>query len=62
MSKSNWREETTISLPYGCEILGIGKTMGYELARKGDFPGAIRIGNRFVISTAALRKVLGEVD
>ena len=41
-------------------VLGIGKTMAYRLAERGEFPcRVIRIGSRWVVPTAGLREVLG---
>lgn len=39
---------------------GIGKTMAYQLAAAGRFPCKVhRIGSRWVVSTADLRRALG---
>ncbi len=44
------------------DVLGIGRTAGYELARAGRFPAPVlRLGNRYVVPTAGLLKVL-DVD
>ena len=43
-----------------CKALGISKSGGYTLARKGDFPcRVIMVGQRFVVPTAGLLEVLG---
>lgn len=44
----------TYSIPQAAAILGIGKGTAYELARSGELPGVLHIGNRMLIS----RKVL----
>ncbi len=42
------------------QILGIGRTKAYELARRGEFPClVIRIGDRYRVSTADLLRLLG---
>ncbi len=42
------------------EILGIGRTKAYELAKNGDFPvKMLRIGRRYKVSVPALLKLLG---
>ena len=41
------------------EILGIGRTKAYEMAKNGDFPVKIlRIGRRYKVSVPALLKLL----
>jgi len=41
------------------EILGIGRTTAYAMARRGDFPAKIvRIGRRYKVSVPALLKLL----
>ena len=41
------------------EILGIGRTKAYEMAKNGDFPVKIvRIGRRYKVSIPALLKLL----
>lgn len=41
------------------EILGIGRTKAYELAKSGDFPVKIlRVGRRYLVSIPALLKLL----
>ena len=49
----------THTLREACERLGIGKTLGYELARAGRFPvPVIRAGRRLLVSRAALDRLL----
>ena len=44
------------------EILGIGRTKAYEMAKNGNFPVKIlRIGRRYKVSVPALLKLL-DVD
>ncbi|AMS03677.1 excise [Gordonia phage BetterKatz] len=39
---------------------GIGKSMAYQLAKAGTFPCTVkRIGSRWVVPTADLRRALG---
>jgi hypothetical protein len=41
------------------DILGIGRTKSYELAKKGEFPVTIlRVGRRYLVPTNALLAVL----
>ncbi len=39
---------------------GIGRGMAYDLARRGELPGVIRLGRRFVVAKAVTDRVLGE--
>jgi excisionase family DNA binding protein len=42
------------------QILGIGRTKAYELARHGEFPClVIRVGDLYRVSTADLLRLLG---
>jgi excisionase family DNA binding protein len=49
----------TISVSEACRLLGVGRGTGYQLARDGRLPGAIRLGSRIVVSTAVLLRTLG---
>lgn len=43
-----------------CRALGLGRTLGYQLVRRGEFPcRVVRVGRRYLIPTADLRAVLG---
>lgn len=52
-------ERLTVTVEEACRLLGVGRTLGYELARRGELPGAIRIGRRIVVSRPALERALG---
>lgn len=50
----------TVSTEESFKALGISRTLGYELIRRGEFPVRIlRLGNRNRIPTAELRALLG---
>ena len=56
---SNEDEVTrTVSVEDACRLLGIGRNLGYELARQGKLPGALRLGRRIVVSRRALEAAL----
>ena len=40
-------------------LLGIGRSVAYEAARRGDIP-VLRIGRRWLVSKVALDKMLAE--
>ena len=49
----------THTLREACARLGIGKTLGYDLARAGKFPvPVIRAGRRLLVSRAAVDRLL----
>jgi len=42
-----------------CARLGVGKTLGYELARAGTFPvPVIKVGRRLLVSRTAVDRLL----
>jgi excisionase family DNA binding protein len=53
----------TIDVETAADILGIGRTLAYQLARAGEFPcRIIKAGRRYRVPTAELRRVLGEAE
>lgn len=40
-------------------MLGITLSTAYDLARRGKFPGAIQIGNRWRVSLPKMRRIIG---
>ena len=51
----------TTDLETAASVLGIGRTLAYDLARTGDFPvRLIRLGRRVLVPVAALLDYLGE--
>ena len=51
-------ERQTLTLVEVAQALGVGKSLIYEAARRGDLP-VIRIGTRYVMARTALEKLLG---
>jgi Helix-turn-helix domain len=50
----------TIDLMTAAQILGIGRTKAYQLARRDEFPCLIiRVGDLYRVSTADLLRLLG---
>ena len=45
--------------PTAGKAYGISRSLTYELASRGEFPGLIKMGSRYRVSTAELRRVLG---
>ncbi|MBF8191485.1 helix-turn-helix domain-containing protein [Nonomuraea sp. K274] len=49
----------TLDLMTAAQVLGIGRTTAYSLAKKGEFPvRLIRIGDLYRVSTAELLQLL----
>ncbi|WP_239406174.1 hypothetical protein [Frankia sp. Cj3] len=66
MPRHSWTAErvialgSTTTLTTAGQILGIGRTKSYTLARAGTFPvPVIRIGNRYTVPVAPLLVLLG---
>ena len=48
----------TVNVPTAAKMLGISRGYAFELARRGDLPGAIRIGGRIVVSRVKLERAI----
>lgn len=49
-----------VDLRTACRALHIGRSVGYELARSGEFPcPVLRVGRQYRVPTAGLRQALG---
>ena len=51
--------QPTIRVEDAAVVLGISRGLAYDLARRGELPGALRLGHRFVVRSAILARVLG---
>ena len=52
-------ERLTVSVEDAARLLGISRGLAYDLARRGELPGACRLGSkRFVVSRQALEDYL----
>ena len=52
-------DRLTMDIPSAAAVLGISRNLGYELARRGDFPiPVLRLGRRLVCSRQVLLKLL----
>lgn len=50
----------TVSIGTAARALGLGRSTGYELARRGEFPcRVLRLGSSYRVPTADLLRVLG---
>lgn len=49
-----------LDIPEAARLLNIGRTLAYELAKRGEFPvRLLRLGNRYRVPTADLLALLG---
>jgi excisionase family DNA binding protein len=48
----------TVDVPTAARLLGISRGGAYELARRGELPGAIKLGQRVVVSRRALERAI----
>ena len=51
-------ERKTLTVEEAAQELGIGRRLAYELARRGELPGVIRLGRRYVVSRSILNPTL----
>jgi len=51
-------ERGTLTLMQGARHLGISRSLAYQLAATGKFPGVRRLGRRYVVSRKALQAYL----
>jgi excisionase family DNA binding protein len=48
----------TMTVEEAGRLLGIGRNLAYEAARRGEIP-TVRLGRRMLVPTARLRELLG---
>lgn len=51
-------ERQTVTVAEAAAILGISRTLAFELARRGELPGAIKLGGRIVVSVREIERAL----
>jgi predicted DNA-binding transcriptional regulator AlpA len=51
-------ERLTVDVPTAARMYGISRTLAFELARRGELPGAIRLGGRTVVSVREIERAL----
>jgi excisionase family DNA binding protein len=49
------RDPYVASVPEAAKLLGISKDLAYDLALRGELPGAFRLGRRWRVSLVRLR-------
>lgn len=51
-------DRRTITVEEAARMLGIGRGYAYELARRDELPGCIRLGARLVVSRSVVERLL----
>jgi len=52
-------ERLTVNIKTAAAMLGISKNLAYDLARRGELPGAIKLGHkRIVVSRVQLENLI----
>ena len=54
-------ERLTLTIPEAAELLGLGRSLTYDLANRGELP-VIRFGKRIMVSKPALMKMLNQCE
>jgi excisionase family DNA binding protein len=57
-SKRRTGDPYVVSVTEAAELLGISKDLAYDLARRGELPGAIHLGRRWRVSLVRLTQAL----
>ena len=56
-------DRLTLSISEAATMLGISRNLAYELARQGELPGVIKLGQkRLVVSRIAIERLLQGED
>ncbi len=54
-------ERWTLTITEAAAILGISRNLAYELAKRGELPGVIKLGQkRLVVSRQAIERLLND--
>ena len=53
-------ERLTISIHEAARTLGIGRDLTYQLAQRGQLPGAVRLGRKWRVCRPVLERALTE--
>ena len=58
---TGWRERGALSIyPETAAVLGIGRSLAFDLVSRGELP-SLKVGGRRVVPVESLRRYLGEV-
>jgi hypothetical protein len=55
-----WRDQGALSIPDTARVLDLGRTLAFDLARRGELK-TIMLGGRRVVPVIEIKRLLGEV-
>lgn len=66
MQTQQWTQDDVRALglrtdiPTASDVLGLGKTTGYQLVKRGEFPvPVLRVGRKYIVPVAGLLNAFG---
>lgn len=51
-----------VTLEEAAPLIHVGRTTAFQLAKRGEFPGAMKIGGRWKVSLPKLRRIVHGID
>jgi predicted DNA-binding transcriptional regulator AlpA len=48
----------TVNVPTAAQMLGISRGYAFELAKRGELPGIVKLGGRYVVSRRVLEETI----
>jgi excisionase family DNA binding protein len=61
MTQRNTIDPLAVSIPEAARLLGIGRTLAYDLARQGDLP-TFELGGRKLVPVDGLRRLIEDLS
>jgi excisionase family DNA binding protein len=58
-NRADREDAATISIDEAASIIGVGRNQAYAAAKRGELP-VIRVGKRYLVLKAALKRLLQE--
>jgi excisionase family DNA binding protein len=58
MTAATKPEPQTVTVEQAGAMLGIGRGLAYELAKRGELPGVLKLGGRYVVSRQVVERTL----
>jgi predicted DNA-binding transcriptional regulator AlpA len=51
-------QRRTVNLEEWAREVGVGRSLAYDLARRNEIPGLLKLGGRYLVSRAAMERML----
>ena len=58
MNQLHDESRVLIEFPHVCVLLDVARNLGYAMARRGEMPGAIRVGEKWKVRRIELKTFL----